>query len=156
MKVKVKVAFICVHNACRSQMAEAIARLLASDTLEVYSAGIDIKPQINQHAVTVIKKLYDVDMNETQKPKTLSDIPQTDIVVTMGCGVPCSIFPGVLWECWTLEDPTGKGESEFVRSAKLIEEKVLELKHRIDEYWDFSIIHFSRLELSEIECALEA
>jgi arsenate reductase (thioredoxin) len=65
--IKPKVTFICVHNSCRSQIAEAISKLTALDSFEAYSAGTETKPQINQDAVAVIKELYGVDMNETQR-----------------------------------------------------------------------------------------
>lgn len=84
---KCKVAFICVHNSCRSQMAEALGKQLASDVFESYSAGTETKPQINQDAVRIMKQLYGIDMEQTQYPKLLSDIPPVDVAVTMGCNV---------------------------------------------------------------------
>lgn len=102
---KPKVAFICVHNSCRSQMAEAIAKLVAADVFEAYSAGTETKPQSNQDAVKVIQRLYGVDMNQTQKPKLISDIPNVDIVVTMGCNVNCPWVPCKHREDWGLEAP---------------------------------------------------
>lgn len=128
---KFKVAFICVHNSCRSQMAEAISKIIAADAFEAYSAGTETKPQINQDAVAVIKKLYGIDMNNTQKSKLLSDIPLVDIVITMGCNVQCPYLPCRFREDWGLEDPTGKSEEEFINTAKLIESKVLDLIERI-------------------------
>lgn len=91
--MKAKVAFICVHNSCRSQMAEALGKLYGNNVFESYSAGTETKPQINQDAVRIIKDLYNIDMNETQKSKLLSDIPEADIVVTMGCNVQCPFYP---------------------------------------------------------------
>lgn len=129
---KVKVAFVCVHNSCRSQMAEAIAKLMAADSFEAYSAGTETKPQINQDAVSVIKELYGVDMNATQRSKLLSDIPQVDIVITMGCNVNCPNLPCRYREDWGLEDPTGKDKVEFIKTAQIIEKKVLELKDRLN------------------------
>jgi len=117
MSEKTKVAFICVHNSCRSQMAEAISKLMA--------------PEINQDAVAVIKELYGVDMNATQKPKLLEEIPPVDIVVTMGCNVACPYLPCKYREDWGLEDPTGKSHEEFVMTAKIIESRVLELKENL-------------------------
>lgn len=128
---KPKVAFICVHNSCRSQMAEAISKLMASDAFEAYSAGTETKPQINQDAVAVIKKLYGIDMNEAQHSKLISDIPKVDIVITMGCNVECPYLPSRYREDWGLEDPSGKPEEAFAETAKTIETKVLELKSRI-------------------------
>ncbi len=127
-----KVAFVCAHNSCRSQMAEAISKIAAVDSFEAYSAGTETKPQINQDAVAVIKDIYGVDMNATQKSKLISDIPPVDVVITMGCNVNCPFLPCKYREDWGLEDPTGKGISEFIKTAKLIEEKVLELKNRIE------------------------
>ena len=129
---KPKVAFICVHNSCRSQMAEALSKLLASDVFEAYSAGTETKPQINQDAVAVIKKLHGVDMNETQHSKLIEDIPPVDIVVTMGCNVNCPWLPSKHREDWGLDDPSGKAEEEFIKTAKIIEAKVLDLKRRIE------------------------
>lgn len=130
---KPKVAFICVHNSCRSQMAEAIAKLLASDTFDAYSAGTETKPAINPDAVETIKQLYGVDMTKTQRSKLLSDIPAVDVVVTMGCNVECPFLPCKHREDWGLEDPTGKSEEEFVKTAKTIEQKVSDLKQRIPD-----------------------
>jgi arsenate reductase (thioredoxin) len=129
--MKPKVAFICVHNSCRSQMAEALGKLLASDVFESYSAGTELRPQINQDAVRTIKDLYNVDMNETQKSKLLNDIPEVDIVVKMGCNVVCPFLPSRHEEDWGLEDPSGKSEEEFIKTAKVIEEKIRALAERI-------------------------
>lgn len=131
MENKIKVAFVCVHNSCRSQMAEAITKLIASDVFEAYSAGTETKPQINQDAVAVIKELYGADMNASQKSKLLSDIPPVDIVVTMGCNVNCPYLPCRHREDWGLEDPTGKSHEEFVKTAKTIEDKIMDLKDRV-------------------------
>jgi Protein-tyrosine-phosphatase len=130
--MKTKVAFICVHNSCRSQMAEALGKLYGNDVFESYSAGTETKPQINQDAVRIIKELYNIDMNETQKSKLLSDIPEVDIVVTMGCNVQCPFLPSKHREDWGLEDPSGKSDEEFIKTAKTIEEKVKDLARRIE------------------------
>ncbi len=129
--MKPKVAFICVHNSCRSQMAEALGKLYASDIFEAYSAGTELRPQINQDAVRIIKELYNIDMNETQKSKLLDDIPDVDIVVKMGCNVVCPFLPSRHEENWGLDDPSGKADEEFIKTAKAIEEKVKELTRRI-------------------------
>lgn len=126
-----KVAFICVHNSCRSQMAEALGKLFAFEVFKAYSAGTELRPQINQDAVRVIKELYKVDMNETQHSKLLTDIPEVDIVVKMGCNVVCPFLPSKHEEDWGLEDPTGKSHEEFIKTAKVIEEKVKDLAERI-------------------------
>ncbi|AIY80709.1 low molecular weight phosphatase family protein [Clostridium botulinum] len=129
--MKKKVAFICVHNSCRSQIAEALGKLYGSDVFESYSAGTEVKPEINQDAVRIIKKLYNVDMNKDQKSKLLSDIPKVDIVIKMGCNVVCPYLPAKHTEDWGLEDPTNKNYDEFVKIAKSIEEKILDLAKRI-------------------------
>ena len=88
-----KVAFICVHNSCRSQIAEALGRLLTSDVFESYSAGTETKPRINQDAVRLMKEIYGVDMELSQRSKLLDEIPAPDIVITMGCNVNCPYPP---------------------------------------------------------------
>lgn len=135
MPGKIKVAFVCVHNSCRSQMAEAISKIVAADDFEAYSAGTETKPRINQDAVAVIKEIYGVDMNATQKSKLISDIPPVDVVITMGCNVNCPYLPCKYREDWGLEDPTGKDKSEFIKTVQIIEQKVLELKSRINHLW---------------------
>ena len=129
--MKTKVAFICVHNSCRSQMAEALGKIFASDTFESYSAGTEVKPKINQDAVRIIKDLYNVDMNETHKSKLLTDIPDVDIVITMGCNVACPFLPCKYREDWGLDDPTGKSNEEFIITAQKIEDKIRDLARRI-------------------------
>lgn len=129
---RVKVAFVCVHNSCRSQMAEALGKKLAADVFESYSAGTEIKPNINKDAVKIIKQLYGIDMEMTQFSKLISDIPQPDIVITMGCNVNCPYLPCKHREDWGLEDPTGKSEDEFIKTARIIEKKILQLKERIE------------------------
>ncbi|WP_444641560.1 arsenate reductase ArsC [Caproiciproducens sp. R1] len=126
----VKVAFICVHNSCRSQIAEALGRRLAGDVFESYSAGTETKPQINQDAVRLMKQLYGIDMEEIQRSKLLSEIPPVDIVVTMGCNVACPSLPCKHRENWGLDDPTGKSDEEFVKVIRQIERNILSLKER--------------------------
>ena len=128
---KIKVAFICVHNSCRSQIAEALGKHLASDVLEFYSAGTETKPHINPDAVRLMKRLYGIDMGKSQYSKLLADIPPVDVVVTMGCNVTCPFLPCKRREDWGLDDPTGKGDEEFLKTIKQIEIKVLELKAKL-------------------------
>lgn len=128
--MKKKVAFICVHNSCRSQIAEALGKKLASDKFDFYSAGTETKDRINQDAVRIMKEMHGIDMEETQGPKLLADIPPVDIVVTMGCNVNCPYLPCEFCEDWGLDDPTGKSDDEFIRVINIIEEKVLDLKER--------------------------
>lgn len=124
---KKKVAFICVHNSCRSQIAEALGKHFLSERYECYSAGTETKPQINQSAVRLIKQMYGIDMEQTQYSKLLSDIPNVDIVITMGCNVQCPNVPCEYREDWGLEDPTGKSDEEFMEVIKAIEERVKNL-----------------------------
>ena len=130
-KCKAKVAFICVHNSCRSQIGEAIGKLIAGDIFESYSAGTEIKPQINQNAVRIMKKIYNIDMNQTQKSKLIADIPKPDIVITMGCNVNCPSLPCRHREDWGLDDPTGKSDSEFEVIINKIHSNINDLKSRI-------------------------
>jgi arsenate reductase (thioredoxin) len=132
---KYKVAFICVHNSCRSQIAEALGKHLASDVFESYSAGTETKPQINQDAVRLMKQIYGIDMEKTQRSKLLEDIPSVDIVVTMGCNVQCPFLPCKHREDWGLEDPTGKSDEEFVKVIQTIEGKI---KNMMDVISNFS------------------
>ena len=126
-----KVAFICVHNSCRSQMAEALGRKLASDVFESYSAGTETKPQINQDAVRIMKELYGIDMEETQYSKRLEDIPAPDVAISLGCNVSCPFVGRAFDDNWELDDPTGKSDDEFKRIIRKIEEKILLLKEQM-------------------------
>lgn len=127
-----KVAFICVHNSCRSQIAEALGRHLASDVFESYSAGTETKPRINPDAVRLMKQVHGIDMEaEGQHSKLLTDIPAVDVVITMGCNVQCPFLPCAWREDWGLEDPTGKPDEEFLETIARIEEKILDLKARL-------------------------
>lgn len=130
---KPKVAFICVHNSCRSQIAEALGKHLAADVFESYSAGTETKPQINQDAVRLMKQIYGIDMERTQRSKLLSEIPPVDVVVTMGCNVGCPYLPCKQREDWGLDDPTGKDEQIFIQVIQKIEQQVLLLKKRYCE-----------------------
>ena len=126
-----KVAFICVHNSCRSQIAEALGKHLASYVFESYSAGTETKPRINQDAVRLLKVTHGIDMEATQRSKLLSEIPQVDVVITMGCNVNCPFLPCQMREDWGLEDPSGKEDAAFLETIRLIEEKVLDLRERL-------------------------
>lgn len=128
MKKKTRVAFICVHNSCRSQIAEALGNHLVGDILECYSAGTETKPQINQDAVRIMKQLYGIDMEQTQYSKLLTDIPPVDIVITMGCNVSCPHLPCKHREDWGLDDPTGKPDLEFEKVIEMIAKNTLALR----------------------------
>ena len=132
MENKKKVAFVCVHNSCRSQMAEAFAKKYGEGIIDVYSAGTELRPQINQDAVRIMKELHNIDMEATQKSKLLSDIPAVDYIITMGCNVKCPVLSyQYQTEDWGLEDPSGAPDQEFIKTANIIEEKVKELIERI-------------------------
>lgn len=129
--MKPKVAFICVHNSCRSQMAEAVAKINASDVFDAYSAGTHTRPEINQTAVKLVLERYGVDMNQTQSSKVLSAIPEVDVVITMGCNVDCPNLSCTHREDWGLDDPSNKDYSEFEMTLALIEAKIEDLKECI-------------------------
>ena len=128
---KPEVAFICVHNSCRSQIAEALGKALASDVFESYSAGTETRPQINQDAVRLMKALYGIDMEQTQYSKLISDIPEPDIAISMGCNVGCPFIGRPFDENWGLDDPTGKNDEEFQKVIDEIKQNILILKLRL-------------------------
>ena len=123
----IKVAFICVHNSCRSQIAEALGNHLASDVFESYSAGTEIKPQINQDAVRLMKKFYDIDMEQNQYSKLIKDIPEPDIAISMGCDVGCPYIGRAFDDNWGLQDPTGQSDEVFIEIIKEIENRISQL-----------------------------
>ncbi|MBE0068439.1 arsenate reductase ArsC [Thermoanaerobacterium thermosaccharolyticum] len=128
--MKVKVAFICVANSCRSQMAEGFAKHYGSDVLEVYSAGTKLAERVNPNAVEVMKEVG-IDIS-SHKPKLLDEIPsKVDILITMGCNVECPYIPCKLKEDWGLDDPDGKPLEEFRKTRDIIETKVKELIKRV-------------------------
>jgi arsenate reductase len=130
---KLKIAYVCVHNSCRSQMAEAITKEIAGDLFIPYSGGTETKPKINQDAVRIIKDLYGVDMNLTQKSKLIDELPQElDVLVTMGCNVECPWIPTQHREDWGLDDPSGLPDEAFIKTAALIKEKLLKLRENIE------------------------
>ena len=131
LNMKKKVAFICVHNSCRSQIAEALGKHLASDVFESFSAGTETKPQINQDAVRIMKDLYGIDMEKTQYSKLISEIPEPDIAISMGCNVGCPFIGRPFDDNWGLEDPTGKSDEEFKIVIREIESKVLQLRNEL-------------------------
>ncbi len=128
---KPKVAFICVHNSCRSQIAEALGKHLAADVFDSYSAGTELKDHINPDAVRLMKKIYGINMELTQKNKLIAEIPNPDVVVTMGCNVSCPTMPCKMREDWGLDDPSGQSDEVFEKTIQMIEEKILDLKNRL-------------------------
>lgn len=127
MAHKPVVAFVCVHNSCRSQMAEALGRHLAADVFTSCSAGTETVPRINPDAVRLMGEIYGIDM-QGQYSKTLDKLPPVDVLITMGCNVQCPALPCKRREDWGLEDPTGKGDEEFRKVIATIEQKVLALR----------------------------
>ena len=133
---KPKVAFICVHNSCRSQMAEALGKRFAPDVFLSYSAGTETKPRINPDAVRVIRQLYGIDMEKDQRSKLIDELPPIDWVITMGCNVDCPYLPSRFREDWGLDDPSGKSDEEFIRTAREIERRILDLRDRVKKDTD--------------------
>ncbi|MSS62711.1 arsenate reductase/protein-tyrosine-phosphatase family protein [Velocimicrobium porci] len=129
---KPKVAFICVHNSCRSQIAEALGKHFAFDVFESYSAGTETKPRINQDAVRIMKQLYGIDMEKTQYSKLISDIPKPDIAISMGCNVGCPFVERPFDDNWGLDDPTDKSDKEFMQIIEEIETKIIQLKKELE------------------------
>ena len=130
MDKKPVVAFVCVHNSCRSQMAEALGRYLAADVFTSCSAGTETVPRINPDAVRLMKETYGIDMKD-QYSKSLDKLPPVDVLITMGCNVQCPYLPCKRREDWGLEDPTGKSDEEFRKVIAVIEEKVLALRESL-------------------------
>lgn len=125
---KKKVAFICVHNSCRSQMAEAVGNHLYGDKIECYSAGTELKSQINQDAVRIIKEMYGIDMEANgQHNKLIDEIPNPDIAISMGCDVGCPFIGRSFDDDWGLIDPTGKDDDAFKGVIAEIEAKLKQL-----------------------------
>lgn len=120
---KKKIAFICVHNSCRSQIAEALGKHFAGEKFDFYSAGTETKPQINQDAVRIMKRLYGIDMEKEQFSKLISDIPTPDIAISMGCDVGCPYIGRTFDDNWGLPDPTGESDAMFETVIKDIEKK---------------------------------
>lgn len=123
-----KIAFICVHNSCRSQIAEALGKYFRGDEFEFYSAGTETKPQINKDAVRLVKRLYGIDMEKTQFSKTVDIIPAPDIAISMGCDVGCPFIGRDFDDNWGLPDPTGKSDDEFIAVIGEIERRIKKLR----------------------------
>lgn len=99
---------------------------------ESYSAGTETKPQINQDAVRIMKKLYGIDMETNgQYSKLITDIPDVDIAISMGCNVGCSFIGRPFDDNWGLDDPTGKDDVDFIKVIREIEEKIIKLKNSL-------------------------
>lgn len=125
--MKKKIAFLCVHNSCRSQIAEALGKHFLGDKYDFYSAGSETKPQINGDAVRLMKAIYGIDMEQTQYSKTIDEIPTPDVVISMGCDVGCPYIGRTFDANWNLPDPTGKNDDAFKTVIAEIEKQILEL-----------------------------
>ena len=123
------VAFICTHNACRSQMVQALAHALAPNEIDARSAGTHPARAVNPDAVRLLQQ-RGVDTSALA-PKPLEEIPPVDMVVTMGCGVQCPTLLARWHEDWGLEDPSGKSDIEFRKTRNLIQKKVDDLIYRV-------------------------
>jgi len=126
-----KILFVCIENSCRSQMAEALARLVAPELLDAASAGSRPSGQVDHLAIEAMRELgYDL---STHRSKSLSEIPggKFDYVITMGCGDDCPFLPAEFHEDWNIPDPKGKPLSAFRASRDLIVERVEELAQRV-------------------------
>ncbi|MGM9537409.1 MAG: arsenate reductase ArsC [Candidatus Onthomonas sp.] len=122
-----KIAFLCVHNSCRSQIAEALGKHLRGEEFDFYSAGTETKPCINQDAVRIVKELYGIDMEQTQYSKTMDQIPVPDLVISMGCDVGCPYIGRGFDDNWGLPDPTGQSDEVFREVIRQIEAHILQL-----------------------------
>jgi len=127
--MKKKIVFLCVHNSCRSQIAEALGRHLMGDRYDFYSAGTETKPRINADAVRLVKARYGIAMELTQHPKTIDAIPTPDVVISMGCGVRCPYIGRPFDDDWGLPDPTGQGDAAFLAVIARIEENIKALAY---------------------------
>ncbi len=127
--MKKKIAFICIHNSCRSQIAEALGKHFRSDDYDFYSAGTETKPQINRDAVRLVKELYGIDMDATQYSKIFDKIPAPDVAISMGCDVGCPYVGRAFDDNWGLPDPTGKTDEDFLKIIKQIEENINNLTY---------------------------
>ncbi|MGN0497898.1 MAG: arsenate reductase ArsC [Acutalibacteraceae bacterium] len=125
--MKKKIAFICIHNSCRSQIAEALGKHFRGNDFDFYSAGTETKPQINQDAVRLMKQLYGIDMEQTQYSKTIDIIPVPDIAISMGCDVGCPYIGRSFDDNWGLPDPTGESDDVFIKVIKQIENNIRKL-----------------------------
>ena len=128
---KINVAFVCVHNSCRSQMAEALAKANFSNVFNAYSAGTESKDKINQDAVRILRGRFGIDMEASQHSKRIDSLPNIDVLVTMGCNVECPYLPCKHREDWGLDDPSGKSDEVFYQTIDLIETKLKDLSQRI-------------------------
>jgi arsenate reductase (thioredoxin) len=130
---KLKVAFICIKNSCRSQIAEALARDIASDIIEPLSGGTDPGEQVDPGAVEAMREIG-IDIAQARPKQLPNEVLQSlDLVVHMGCGAPgmCLTVPGIPSEDWGVEDPVGKAQEKYREVVRIIEKKVRDLVFRL-------------------------
>ena len=121
-----KVAFICVHNSCRSQIAEAFGKAFGENYFNSYSAGTVKVESINKDAVRIMKTNYNIDMS-MQQSKLIEDLPNIDIVILIGCNVKCPNVNASHIEDWGLDDPSNKLDDVFIYTIEQIKSKILNL-----------------------------
>ncbi len=126
MLTRPSVLFVCVHNAGRSQMAAAYLTHLAGDRVEVRSAGSAPADTVNPAVVEALAEEGIDISSEVPKVLTVDAVQESDVVITMGCGDVCPVFPGKRYEDWVLEDPAGQG----VDSVRPIRD---EIRRRIED-----------------------
>lgn len=126
-----KVGFICVHNSCRSQIAEALGKYYGENIFQSYSAGTQKVERINQDAVRLMKETYKIDIEENQYSKLINELPKLDIVVKMGCNVVCPFVEGKEILDWGLDDPTGKSDEIFIDIIEKIDKNIQALIEEI-------------------------
>lgn len=139
MKNKPKVAFVCIHNSCRSQIAEALGKYYAKDVFESYSAGTEIGHGINKDAVRLIKEIYGIDMEKTQHPKSVDELPKVDVKISMGCDVSCPYVQAEITQDWKLEDPIGRGDEFFRVVIGEIDRKIRALEESLKQALDLRV-----------------
>lgn len=133
MEYRPKVAFVCVHNSCRSQIAETLGKYYAKGVFDSYSAGTEVNQQINKDAVRLVKELYGIDMAESQYPKSIDNLPKIDILVSMGCEVSCPHLEATAYLDFGLADPTGKDDDFFKDVISEIDENIRFLVSRLKD-----------------------
>lgn len=120
-----------MHNACRSQIAEAFGHKLAGDVFESFSAGTQPAVHIHPDALRLMDQLYGTDMTALHYGKHMDGLPKIDVAVTMGCNVNCGFLPCQYREDWGIQDPSGQEDAAFLAAMGTIEQKVKDLRSRI-------------------------
>ncbi len=122
-----RIAFLCIKNSCRSQISEALCRHFAGDIFTCYSAGSNPGDAVDPTAVRLMQEIYGLDLR-AMRPKHLSDLPEIDIVVTMGCGVVCPVLPGTKRIEWHIDEPAGKDDDAYRLAIAEIEANIKTLR----------------------------